>query len=323
MERRLVCAAVLAALVALPAPSASAETYPSRPIHLIVPFGAGGVADVSSRIVADKLGDQLGQRFVIDNMPGAGGIAAARNALAAPRDGYTLALLTNATAISVSLFANLPFNPLKDFTPISTLGYFDCLFVTNAASEFRTLGDFLKAARAKPGALNVGTVNPGSTQHLTAELFKSTAAVNFVIVPFRTTPEAVIGLMRNDVQMVIDFYAGLNAGLSDGKLRPVAWSAAQRSPALPDVPTVEEGGVAGFNVSSWNALYAPTGVPGEAIETINRGLHTVLADPEVKRRLLDLGIDSKASKPAELDERMRADIKKWAEVIERAGIAKQ
>ena len=234
MERRLVCAAVLAALVTLSAPSASAESYPSRPIHLIVPFGAGGVADVSSRIVADKLGDQLGQRFVIDNMPGAGGIAAARSTLAAPRDGYTLALLTNATAISVSLFANLPFNPLKDFTPISTLGYFDCLFVTNAASEFRTLGDFLKAARAKPGALNVGTVNPGSTQHLTAELFKSTAGVNFVIVPFRTTPEAVIGLMRNDVQMVIDFYAGLNAGLSDGKLRPVAWSAARRSPALPD-----------------------------------------------------------------------------------------
>jgi tripartite-type tricarboxylate transporter receptor subunit TctC len=323
MERRLVHAAVFAALVTLSAPSASAETYPSRPIHLVVPFGAGGVADVSARIVADKLGDQLGQRFVIDNMPGAGGIAAARNALAAPRDGYTLALLTNATAISVSLFANLPFNPRKDFTPISTLGYFDCLFVTNAASELRTLGDFLKAARAKPGALNVGTVNPGSTQHLTAELFKNTAGVNFVIVPFRTTPEAVIALMRNDIQMVVDFYAGLNAGLSDGKLRPVAWSAAKRSPALPDVPTVEEGGVAGFNVSSWNALYAPSGVPGEAIEAINRGLHTVLADPEVKRRLLDLGIDSKASTSAELDERMRADIKKWAEVIERAGIAKQ
>ena len=278
MERRFVCAALLAALVTLSTSSAIAETYPSRPIHLVVPFGAGGVADVSSRIVADKLGDRLGQRFVIDNMPGAGGIAAARNALA--------------TTISVSLFANLPFNPLKDFTPISTLGYFDCLFVTNAASEFRTLGDFLKAARAKPSALNVGTVNPGSTQHLTAELFKSTAGVNFVIVPFRTTPEAVIAL-------------------------------AKRSPALPDVPTVEEGGVAGFNVSSWNALYAPSGVPVEATETINRGLHTVLADPEVKRRLLDLGIDSKASTPTELDERMRADIKKWAEVIERAGIAKQ
>jgi tripartite-type tricarboxylate transporter receptor subunit TctC len=323
MERRFACAALLAAVVTLSASSASAEAYPSRPVRLVLPFGVGGVADISARIVADALGSQLGQRFVVDNVPGAGGIAAARNALAAVRDGYTLALLTNATAISVSLFTNLPYDPLKDFNPISTLGYFDCLFVTNAGSDLRTLADFLKAARAKPGVLNVGTVNPGSTQHLTAELFKSTAGVNFVIVPFRTTPEAVIALMRDDIHMVIDFYAGLKAGMSDGKLRPVAWSAAKRSPALPDVPTVQEGGVPGFNVTSWNALYAPVGAPPEVIDTVNRGLHTVLADPDVKRRLLDLGIDSRASTPAELDVQMRADIKKWAEVIDRAGIAKQ
>jgi tripartite-type tricarboxylate transporter receptor subunit TctC len=323
MERRFASAALLAALITVLAPQAHGETYPSRPVRLVLPFGVGGVADISARIVADALGNKLGQRFVVDNMPGAGGIAAARNALAAVRDGYTLALLTNATAISVSLFTNLPFDPLKDFTPISTLGYFDCLFVTNAASDFRTLQDFLAAARTKPGVLNVGTVNPGSTQHLTAELFKSTAGVNFVIVPFRTTPEAVIALMRDDIHMVIDFYAGLKAGMSDGKLRPVAWSAAKRSPALPDVPTVQEGGVPGFNVTSWNALYAPAGVPPEVIDTVNRGLRTVLADPDVKRRLLDLGIDSKAGTPAELDMQMRADIKKWSEVIERAGIAKQ
>jgi tripartite-type tricarboxylate transporter receptor subunit TctC len=323
MERRFASAALLAALITVLAPQANGETYPSRPVRLVLPFGVGGVADISARIVADALGNKLGQRFVVDNVPGAGGIAAARNALAAVRDGYTLALLTNATAISVSLFTNLPFDPLKDFTPISTLGYFDCLFVTNAASDFSTLQDFLAAARAKPGVLNVGTVNPGSTQHLTAELFKSTAGVNFVIVPFRTTPEAVIALMRDDIHMVIDFYAGLKAGMSDGKLLPVAWSAAKRSPALPDVPTVQEGGVPGFNVTSWNALYAPAGVPPEVIDTVNRGLRTVLADPDVKRRLLDLGIDSKAGAPAELDTQMRADIKKWAEVIERAGIAKQ
>ncbi len=326
MERRhgsVRAALIVIALIALAAPAARAETYPSRPVRLVLPFGAGGVADISARVVADKLGDQLGQRFIVDNQPGAGGIAAARTALAAPRDGYTLSLLTNATAISVPLFNNLPFDPLKDFTPISTLGYFDCLFVTNAASEFHSLPDFLKVARAKPGALNVGTVNPGSTQHLTAELFKSTAGVDFVIVPFRTTPEAVLALLRGDIQMVIDFYAGLKPGLVDGKTRAIAWSASTRSPALPDVPTVQEGGVAGFNVTSWNALYAPAGDPPEVVETINRSLRTVLADPDVKRRLLDLGIDSRASTPAELDAQMRADIKKWAGVIERAGIAKQ
>jgi len=317
----LLVASTIAFVLALPA--AQADTYPTRPVRLVLPFGAGGVADVSARFVADRLGDRLGQRFIVENQPGAGGIAAARAALSAPRDGYTLALLTNATAISVSLFNNLPFDPLKDFRPISTLGYFDCLFVTNATSEFRSLQEFLKVARAKPGALNVGTVNPGSTQHLTAELFKSTAGVNFVIVPFRTTPEAVVALLRNDIQMVIDFYAGLKPGLVDGKTRPVAWSAAKRSPALPDVPTVQEAGVPDFNVTSWNALYAPAGVPDDILETLNRALRDVLADAELKRKLLDMGIDARPSTPAELDAQMRADIKKWAAVIERAGIPKQ
>jgi tripartite-type tricarboxylate transporter receptor subunit TctC len=310
----------LAAITATAA--AAAETYPERPIRLVVPFGAGGVADISSRIVAEKLGDQLGQRFVIDNQPGAGGIAAGRSVLSAPRDGYTLALFTNGTAISASLF-NLPFDPLKDFAPISTMGYFDCLFITNAKAPYQSLQDFLKAAREKPGTLNVGTVARGSTQNLTAELFKSTAGVDFVIVPFRTTPEAVIALLRDDIQMVIDFYAGLKPGLSDSSTRAVAWSAAKRSPALPDVPTVQEAGVPDFNVTSWNAFYAPTDVPGNVVETLNGGLRTALADPEVKRKLLDLGIDSRASTPDELDAQIRTDIKKWAEVIARAGIAKQ
>jgi tripartite-type tricarboxylate transporter receptor subunit TctC len=314
---------LFACIVAVTAAAVAAETYPSRPIRLVVPFGAGGVADISSRIVADKLGDQFRERLIIDNQPGAGGIAAARSAISAPRDGYTLALLTNATAISVSLFNHLPFDPLKDFEPISTLGYFDCLFVTNAKAPYGTLQDFLKAAREKPGALNVGTVARGSTQNLTVELFKSTTGVDFVIVPFRTTPEAVIALLRDDIQMVIDFYAGLKPGLSDGTTRAIAWSATKRSPALPDVPTVQESGVPGFNVTSWNALYAPSGVPANVIATLNGGLRSVLADAEVKRKLLDLGIDSRASTPDELDAQMHADIKKWAEVIERAGIPKQ
>lgn len=190
-------------------------------------------------------------------------------------------------------------------------------------SAISLVAGFLKAAREKPGTLNVGTVARGSTQNLTAELFKSTASVDFVIVPFRTTPEAVIALLRDDIQMVIDFYAGLKPGLSDGSTRAVAWSATKRSPALPDVPTVQEAGVPGFNVTSWNAFYAPTDVPGNVVEILNGGLRTALADPEVKRKLLDLGIDSRTSTPDELDAQMRADIKKWAEVIARAGIAKQ
>jgi tripartite-type tricarboxylate transporter receptor subunit TctC len=324
-KQRIVGAVALAALAtAVVSPAVAQSKYPAdRPVRVVLPFGAGGVADISSRVTAEKLGEKLGQRFVIENMPGAGGIAAARAVTSAPPDGYTLALLTNGTAISVPLFKSLPFDPLKDFAPISTLGYFDCLFITNAESSYRTLPDFLKAAREKPGTLNVGTVNIGSTQNLTAELFKSTAGVNFVIVPFRTTPEAVIALLRNDVHMVIDFYAALKPGLSDGKTRAIAWSGSTRSLALPDIPTVQEGGVGGFEVKSWNALYAPADAPQEAVAILNRTLRDVVADADVKRRLLDLGIEAKASTPEELDTQMRSDIKKWDAVIARAGIQKQ
>ena len=326
LRRSVWQALIFAPLIAVLAPLGAAlaqGSYPNKPVRVIVPFAAGGVADITTRIVAEKLGGKLGQRFVVENMPGAGGIAAARAAISGGSDGYTVALLTNGTAISVPLFKSLPFDPLKDFTPISSVGYFDALFITNAESPYRTLQDFIKVAREKPGTLNIGTINPGSTQNLTAELFKSTAAINFVIVPFRTTPEAVIALLRGDIQMVIDFYAALKPGLSDGKTRAIAWSGPKPSESLPNVPTVQQAGVSGFEVVSWNALYAPVGTSPTVIDTLNRALRDVLADPEVRKRALDLGIDTKASSPSEIDARMKADIEKWSRVIARAGIQKQ
>jgi tripartite-type tricarboxylate transporter receptor subunit TctC len=316
-------ALALAILALAPMPANAQGGYPSKPVRIVLPFAAGGVADISTRLVAEKLGDKLGQRFIVENQPGAGGILAARSALSAPADGYTLALLTNGTAISVPLFKSLPFDPLKDFTPISSMGTFDCVFVVNAESQYKTLADILKAARDKPGTLNVGTINIGSTQNLAAELFKSTAGLDFVIVPFRTSPEAIVALLRNDIQMVVDFYAALKAGLADRKLHPLASTAPSRPPYLPDVPTVQQAGVAGYEVTSWNALYAPAGTPETAVETINRALREVLAEPGLRRRALELGIDLKASSPTEIQGRMRADIEKWGRVIERAGIQKQ
>jgi tripartite-type tricarboxylate transporter receptor subunit TctC len=297
--------------------------YPERPVRIIVPFGPGGVADITTRLVGEKLGAKLGQRFVVENMPGAGGIAAARAALSAPADGYTITLLTNGTAISVPLFKSLPFNPLKDFVPISSVGYFDCVFATNAASDLKTMGDFLKAAREKPGTLNLGTVNVGSTQNLSAELLKSLAGVNFVIIPFRTTPEAIIALLRNDIQMIVDFPAALQAGLSDHKLRPVAATGPVSAKSIGGVPTVAEAGVPGYEVKSWNALYAPAATPKEFVWILNGALREVLVDPEIKRRGAELGIDTKAGSPAEVDAQMRGDIDKWAKVIAEANIPKQ
>jgi putative tricarboxylic transport membrane protein len=305
------------------APVRAQAKYPTRPVRVILPFGAGGVADVTARLVAEALGNKLGQRFVIENNPGAGGIAAARAALEGAKDGYTLILLTNGTAISVPLFNHLPFDPLKDFVPISIIGYFSCVFMVNASSPFQTLSDFLKADREKPGAVNVGTINVGGTQNLTAELFKSTAGAHFVIVPFRTSPDVVVGLLRDDVQLAMDFYAALKPTLDGGKGRAIATSGPQRSTGLPNVPTVQEAGVAGFDVVAWNGLYAPAGTPQDVIDILNKALHEVLADPELKKRALDLGIDARASSPGELDQRMRSDIAKWGAVIAAAHIPKQ
>jgi tripartite-type tricarboxylate transporter receptor subunit TctC len=324
VRRQFAALSFVLAAISLGAAGAMAQsTYPDHPVRVILPFGPGGVADVSARLLAEKLSEKLGQNFVIENMPGAGGIAAARAVISSTADGYTLAFVTNGTAISVPLFQKLPFDPLKQFTPVSTIGYFGLDFVTAANSEFHTLGDVLTAARAKPGTINIGSIVVGSTQNLTAELFKSMSGADFVIVPFRTSPDEAVALLRGDVQMVVDFHAAVVPSLASGQARALATSGAHRSPELPDIPTVQEAGVPNFEVRSWNALYAPAGTPPAIIDKLNGALREVLADPDLKKRALDLGIEAKGSTPAELDALMRSDIQKWGKVIEDAHIPKQ
>jgi tripartite-type tricarboxylate transporter receptor subunit TctC len=324
IRRPLAAIAFALAVTAVTSFTATGESnYPDRPVRVIVPFGPGGVADITIRLVAEKLSAKLGQNFVVENVPGAGGIAAARAVLAAPADGYTLAFFTNGTAISVSLFQSLPFDPLKQFTPISSIGYFGLVFLTAGNSSYQSLGDVLKTARDKPGTVNLGAIVVGSTQDLTAELFKSMSGADLVIVPFRTSPDEAVALLRGDIQMSVEFYAALKPSLQSGQARALATSGPKRSPELPDVPTVREAGVTNFDVTSWNALYAPTGLPPAIIDKLNHALQEVLSDPDLKKRALDLGIDAKASTPAEMDARMRSDIEKWGKVIESAHIPKQ
>jgi tripartite-type tricarboxylate transporter receptor subunit TctC len=321
-SRRAVLLSMLAFGCGAPGGAASAQNYPDRPVRIVIPLGPGGVGDITIRIVADKLSDKLGRRFIIENMPSPDGIVADRAVIGAPADGYSLLLLTGGTAAAVALYKQFPLDVQKDLTPISSIGYFDCLMVVNAQSEFQNLGNFLDAARAKPGTFNVGTVSTGGVQSLTTNYLKQASGVDFVIVPYRTTPDAIVALIRNDVQMLIDFYAPLKPGLEGRQMRAVAWAGPTPSPALPDVKTASEQGVKGFAASSWNSLYAKAGTPPEIIATLNKALSDVLADPDVKKRLLELGVDSKASTPAEIDMQLRGDIKKWAEVIDRAQIEK-
>ena len=320
--RRAVLVAAAALGGALLDRSALAAAYPSRPVRIVLPLGPGGVGDISARIIADKLSDKLGQRFFIENMPSPDGIVAAHTVLNSPPDGYSLLLFTGGIASSVPQYKEFPYD-IGALMPISSLGYFDCLMVVSAKSPFQNLGDFLTAAQAKPGALNVGTISAGGVQHLTANYFQQASGANFVIVPFRTTPDTVVALMRDDVQMVIDFYAGLKSGIDSGQLRAVAWAGPKPSPALPNVPTASAQGVKDFHAASWNSLYAKAGTPQNVIDTLNKALHEVLDDPDVKQKLLELGIDSKASTPAELDQQFHDDVKQWAAVIDRAGIEKK
>jgi len=319
----LAIATSLGAAMLLPASPALAQKYPERPVKIVLPFGAGGVADVTTRLVAEKLGDKLGQRFIVENVPGAGGIAAARAVLQAPPDGYTLALFSNGTAVSVGLFKSLPFDPVKDFKPVSNMGYFDLILAVGANSPYKTLKDFIDAAKANPGKLNIGTIAAGSTQNLGAELFKSTAGINAVTVPFKNSGDVAIALERNDIQMAVDFYAALRPSLEAGKFRPLATTGETRVTYLKDVPTAKEAGAGDFVATSWNAIYVRKDVPDDVVKTLNAALNEVLNDATIKQKAIDVGIVAKGSTTEALDKQLTSDITKWSAVIEKAGIEKR
>jgi tripartite-type tricarboxylate transporter receptor subunit TctC len=320
---RLLLAFLAVLATSVPNVGIAQAKYPDHPVRFVVPFAAGGVADTTARIVADKLSEKLGQRFYVENQPGAGGIAAARTVLSAAPDGYTLIMLTNGTAVSVSLFEKLPFDPVKDFAPVSSLGFFDFAFVTSASSGFKTLAEFIAAAKAKPGTLNVGTINVGSTQNLSAELFKTSANIDFTLVPFRGNHEAEVALLQGNLSLVIDSYSVLQGNIVDGKLRALASSGGTRSESTPELATVRESGVTEYDVVSWNALFARAGTPPDIIKTLNAALRDILGDAETKKKLLALGIDGKSGAPEDIERRLQSDIEKWRAVIEKAKIPKQ
>jgi tripartite-type tricarboxylate transporter receptor subunit TctC len=324
MARRAARLALPAALILALVPLGQAQAkWPEKAIRLVLPFGAGGVADVTARIMADKLSQKLDQRVYVENMPGPGGIAAARAVISATPDGYTMAYVTNGTAISVAAFNSLPFDPVKDFAMVSMVGTFDLVFVVNVESEYKTLGEFIKAAKANPGKLNIGTIAVGGTQNLGGELFKSVSNLNVQIVPYKNSPDIVVALLRNDVQMMVDFPPAVQGQVNDKKLVILATSSPKRSPLMPSVPTADEGGASGYEVVSWNGVGAPKGTPEEVIDTMNKAITEVMAMPDVKEQFAKVGVIAQASTPAELMDRLTGDIKKWRGVIDKAGIPKK
>jgi tripartite-type tricarboxylate transporter receptor subunit TctC len=316
-------APIVAALAVLSlAPNAAQAAWPEKPVKLVLPFGPGGVADVTARIMADKLSQKFGQQVVVENMPGPGGINAARAVVKAPADGYTIGLVTNGTAISVAAFKNLPFDPTQ-FAMVSTLGEFDLVFAAKADGPYKTLKDFIAAAKANPGKLNIATIAVGGTQNLGAELFKSMADLNVVIVPYKNSPDVVVSVLRNDAQMLVEFPPAIQGQVNDGKLSILATSSPQRSEQRPTVPTVAEAGVKDYEVTSWNAVFAPKGTPREIIDAMNKAMREVLALPDVKEKFAKVGVTAKASTPDELMAKLKSDIVKWNAVIDKAGIPRK
>jgi tripartite-type tricarboxylate transporter receptor subunit TctC len=313
---------LLAILAFVPA-LAMAQAYPTRPIHIVLPFGPGGVADITTRTLAPKLSDALGQNVVVDNMPSAGGIRASETVAHAAPDGYTILLLTNGNAVSKALFKSLPYDPLSDFAMISTVGSFSMVIVTGASSKYRTLQDLIAAAKANPGKLNIGTITPGGTQHLAGELFLSMAGIDAVVVPHKTTGEVVIGVRQGSLDAGVDFIAPLISPIKGGQLRALAVTAGKRQPQLPDVPTAIEAGVKGYDVASWNALAAPAKTPQAILDKLHDAVARALADDAVKKRFAELGVEPRPSSPQELKAFYASEAERWTKVVERAGIPKQ
>ena len=321
---RLAALPLIAALLnAMLSPALAQSKYPSRPIRVMLPFAAGSVSDVTLRILADKLGTRLNTSIVIDNQPRAGGTTAALAVKTSPPDGYSLVTFSSSTAISVSLLKALPYDPVGDFIPISGISTFANIIAVNSSSPYRTLGDLLAIAREKPGVLNVGTTTVGSTNNLAAHLLKSMTGLSFVIVPFRTPGELVTAVLRNDVDAVIQSYGALKSAVESNQLRALGSTTPKRAAYAPQVPTVDEAGVKGFDVVTWNGAFAPAGTSPEVIGTLNRELRATLAEPELMQRYAELGLEPLPSTPDELARQLRAEIDKWGRVIRAAGIEQQ
>lgn len=302
---------------------AFAQAYPTKPVRIVLPFGPGGIADITTRTIAPKLSEGLGQQVVVENLPGAGGIRAADAVAKADPDGHTLLLLTNGNAVSQALFKSLPYDPVNDFAMISTVGFFSMVIVTRAEAPSKTLQDAIAMAKANPGKMNIGTITPGGTQHLAAELFRSTAGIDALVVPHKTTGEVIIATRNGSVDLAVDFIGPLISSIKSGALRPLAVTAGKRFPGLPDVPTAIEAGVAGYDVASWNAMAAPAKTPRAVIDRVNQELRKAIAAPEVQKRFAELGVDARTSTPEQLRAFFISESQRWTRVVEAAKIPKQ
>lgn len=317
----------LLALALLPACFAAAaqSAFPSKPITIVVPFGPGGVADITARTVGQAMSTALKQPVVIDNRPSAGAIVGSAAVANAAPDGYTLLLMSNANAVSAGLFKKLPYEPVKAFVPIGTLGYFDLALFVADKSPLKNVQDLIARAKAQPGQLTIGTIAVGSTQNLAAEMFKNTAGIDALVVPYNGTPAVQTALLAGQVDVAMEVLSPMLSHIAAGPrgLRPLAVTSDRRFAGLPNVPTVHESGVPKYSVASWNALAAPAGTPAPVVEALSAAIREAVNKPEVQHKLQTLGVRAQASTPAEAAQLLNSEIQRWKQVITTAKIPLQ
>ncbi|WP_350296348.1 tripartite tricarboxylate transporter substrate binding protein [Limnohabitans sp. Rim8] len=312
----------LSSMAALPVQAQ--VVFPSKTLKIVVPNAAGGAADITARTVAQKLSEALGQSVVVENKPSAGGIVAGEMVARAEPDGHTMLLISSGSAVSAALFKTLPFDTLKDFTPVSKLASFDLVIAVAESGRFKNLSELLAYARANPGKLNIGSPQIGTTQNLAAELFVSAAGLTAQIVPFNGTPPVITALRGGEIDAMVEILGPLMPQIQSKALRPVALLSEKRSPVLPDVPAIKEAGgnLSQFNVSSWNGLSVPAKTPPDVVQRLSRELQAILAMPEVKKRLLELSLYAQGSTPEQVSDLLSQDIRRWTEIIAKSKIEK-
>lgn len=319
--RRAALATLL--LSGLPRWARSQAAWPERPITLVVPFGPGGIADLTARSVAQAMSEALKVPIVIENKPSAGSIVGSAAVAQAKPDGYTLLLLSNANAVSASLFRKLPFDVRRDFAPVGLIGVFDLALFVNEGSRFTQVRDLLDEAKARPGKLTIGTIAVGSTQNLAAELFKSRTGIDALVVPYKSSPALLTALLAGEIDAAFEILGPMLAQVQARAVRALAVTSDRRFAALPDVPTMRDAGVRDYSVASWNALAAPAKTPPALIERLNAAANAALKLPAVQQRLLALGVRAQGGTPQQLRALLDEEIRRWGEVIRVAKIEPQ
>ena len=317
--RRLLgfAAAVLAAFSAL----AADDDYPNRAVKIVVPFAPGGSTDVVARILADKLQGELKRPFVVENRPGAGGNIGADVVAKSNPDGYTLLMgTTGVLAINNYLYKEMPFDPQRDFAPVSYTSLITNILVVNADVPAKSVQELVALAKAKPGELTFASSGAGSSTHLSAELFKSMTGTNIVHVPYKGSSQAITDLMSGQVTMLVDNAPSSLPFVQQGKLRALGVTSLKRMPSLPDVPTIDEAGVKGYESLSWSGIVAPAATPKPVIAKLNAAIERILAMPDVRKRFSDLGVEAVGGPPEAFSRHIRAESEKWGRVVKTANI---